>query len=657
MKPAHFQAALDGNVDESPFCNINDPNMSDIFYQVSPSGNSLLHAAASRGHVEIVELMARRFPLLILKKNRKGDTALHVAVRAGQLNTVIKLVECAKQIPSTSNTTESLMKMKNKSGNTVLHEALLLLVEPKKSVDTLVAVARYLVTEDPEVSYHLNDITRKSPLCLAVESNNNDILDYILKALPYDDGSLVECLEGESPVHVAIQRKKFDVLKIIKEQKEVLLDQRDKNDNTPLHCASSLGYFEGVHYLVEINSDQAFERNKEGFYPLHLACENGHVRVVQELLRKWPDPTELMGDNDQNILHVAAKNGKEEVVRFLLKQDGLDKLINEMDENGNTPLHLAALHHHSIVVASLLLDKRSNPHLVNYHGLTAYDICQENMHGKVLDQPIDVNDGNLKASGNTDQKKYSEVKLKVRSNEFQKMITLSILYIYHDIFIRSRSWCLLMYDELCTKIGRRTKTRHRYSSSASTRWSGMKIYGTQFRTQDLNKTLNNLFVVAALLVGVAFTGIVQMPIKDDKDGDNDYNSFSDYGSLNLYIDSIIITMNLSITAALTLCFALLLHTNLTLTRILISIAFLLLELAFAFVGFAFFAATDLTVDQYYQEDDYGVKYYINMVSSSVQLSLLTIPLLTGTPLKTPTPAAAPFKSGNTSSSAAPSSIA
>ncbi|KAI9170038.1 hypothetical protein LWI28_021529 [Acer negundo] len=353
MKPAHFQAALDGDVNKSPFCDINDPNMSHIFYQVSPSGNSLLHAAASCGHVEIVELMARSFPLLILKKNRKGDTAVHVAVKAGKLNTVIKLVECAKQIPSTSNRNESLLRMKNKGGNTALHEALLLLVETKKSVDTLVDVARYLVTEDPEVSYHLNNITRKSPLCLAVELNNNDILEYILKALPY-----------------------VDVIRLLRGTKRV--------------------------------------------YPLHLACENGHVRVVQKLLRKWPDPTELMGDNDQNILHVAAKNGKEEVVRFLLKQDGLDKLINEMDENGNTPLHLAALHHHSIVVASLLLDKRSNPHLVNHHGLTAYGICQENMYGKVLEQPIDVNDGNLKASGNTDQKKSSKVKLKIRSNEIQK---------------------------------------------------------------------------------------------------------------------------------------------------------------------------------------------------------------------------------------------
>ncbi|KAK1568952.1 hypothetical protein Q3G72_030855 [Acer saccharum] len=545
-----------------------------------PLRESLLHVAASRGHVEFVELMARSFPLLILKKNRKGDTALHVAVRAGQLNTVIKLVECAKQIPSTSNTNESLMKMKNKGGNTVLHEALLLLVEPKKSVDTLVAVARYLVTEDPEVSYHLNDITRKSPLCLAVESNNNDILDYILKALPYDDGSLVECLEGESPVHVAIQRKKFDVLKIIKEQKEVLLDLRDKEGSTPLHCASSLGYFEGVQYLVEMNT----------------------------------------------------MNGKEEVVRFLLKQDGLDKLINEMDENGNIPFHLAALHHHSIVVASLLWDKRSNPHLVNYHDLTAYGICQENMYGKVQDQPIDVNDGNLKASGDTDQRKSSEVKLKIRSNEFQKMITLSILYIYHDIFIRSRSCCLLMYDEFCTKIGRRTKRRHQYSSSASTRWSGMKTYGPQFRTQDLNKTLNNLFVVAALLMGVAFAGILQMPFKDDQEQQGvdayDYSGFFFPDPPYSYIYSIAIAMNLSITAALTLCFALLLHTNLTLTRILISIAFLLLELAFAFAGNAFFSATFITLDGHNLEDTNDYMYYINMVSSSVQLSLLTIPLLT-----------------------------
>ncbi|KAK1548748.1 hypothetical protein Q3G72_029837 [Acer saccharum] len=571
MKPDHLQAALDGNGAASPFCYIDDPTKSDIFHKVSPSGNSLLHVAASRGHINIIELMKPRFPDLILMKNSKGDTALHVAVRAGDLKTVTKLIECAEEIPSSSSTNyyESLLKMKNNGGNTALHEAVLVLVESKKSVDTLVSVAHSLVIKYPGVSYHQNNAS-KSPLCLAVESDNNDLLRYILETLSQEDGDSVECPEGKSPVHVAIQRKNLAALKIIKEHKVVLLNVRDEKGNTPLHCASSLGYFEVVCYLEEINSDQAFERNEEGFYPLHLACENGHVRVVQELLRKWPDPTESIGDNGQSILHVAAKNGKDELVRFLLKRDGIDNLINEMDKDGNTPFHLAALHHRSVVVASLLWNKRLNPDLVNYHRLTTYDICQANaVPGKVLDQQIDINDGNLKASENANQKNSAVVNLKFRSKDFQKMMTLSILFMYHEFFSR---WCIIR--------------RHQHSSS--TRWSGMK-YKPQFRTQDLNNTINNLFVVAALLVAAAYSGALQIPIKDE-DPTN--------GLLSSYLLITIISMNLSITAALTLCLALLLDTNLTL--LLVSIAFLLLELAFAFLGYAFFAATFLTVMEFDQ---------------------------------------------------------
>ena len=169
----------------------------------------------------------------------------------------------------------------------------------------------------------------------------------------------------------------------MKEQNEVLLLLRDEKENTPLHCAASIGYLEGVHFLLEISNNWAFERNKEGLYPLHLACENGDVKVTDELLRKWPDPTELIDNNGRNILHVAAKNGREEVVRFLLKEDGIGKLMNEMDNDGNTPFHLAASHHHSMVVASMLWDKRLNPDLVNYQGLTAYVICLSNMPRKV----------------------------------------------------------------------------------------------------------------------------------------------------------------------------------------------------------------------------------------------------------------------------------
>ena len=59
--------------------------------------------------------------------------------------------------------------------------------------------------------------------------------------------------------------------------------------------------------------------------------------------------------------------------------------------------------------------------LINFKHIW-FNLCLLCFPLQVLDQPIDVNDGNLKASGNTDQKKYSEVKLKIRSNEFQKVL-------------------------------------------------------------------------------------------------------------------------------------------------------------------------------------------------------------------------------------------
>ena len=67
-------------------------------------------------------------------------------------------------------------------------------------------MANQLVSADPEVSYFQNNIG-KSPLYLAVESGNKDIIEYILEALPQTD-CLIDKLEaGRSPVHIAITKK------------------------------------------------------------------------------------------------------------------------------------------------------------------------------------------------------------------------------------------------------------------------------------------------------------------------------------------------------------------------------------------------------------------------------------------------------------------
>ncbi|TXG55176.1 hypothetical protein EZV62_020432 [Acer yangbiense] len=577
MEPAHFEAVLKGDVTCFPFCDINKQDLSEIFDKVSPLGNSLLHVASSSGQFHITQLIATNFPALITKKNSEGDTALHVAVRAEKFNTMKQLVDFAKQVPNTS--TVALLKIKNDKGNTALHQALLgLLMESKKSVDTLVAMARYLVSADPEVSYYQNDIG-KSPLYLAVKSGNKDILEYILRALPQID-QLIDKLEGRSPVHFVIKHKRLDILKVIREQKEELLVLLDEEENTALHCAASIGYRKGVRYLLEIDSNGAFKRNKKGLYPLHLACENGHVKIMKELFKKWPDPTEFLCNKGRSILHFAAKSGKESAVRCILKEKGMDKLVNRMDKDGNTPFHLAASHGHSMIVVTLLWDKRMRPDLLNYQDLTAYDAC------KSSDQRIDENDGNLETSGKV------ELKSSEKANEFQKMMTLAILYMYHELYQR-------LFHELLQRLFIRCGRNYILSTKSSVIIKSIKSKG-RLSKQELNNRIHYLMVVASLIAGAAFSGFLQMPFSGDKEG-TDHDAFwANHGVERSMVDSFMfanmLAMNLSITAALTLCLALLVDNKLA--AILVWVAFVLLELALSSVSSAFWWAMIIRCQTY-----------------------------------------------------------
>lgn len=204
MEPAHFEAALCGEINKFPFSEIDKQDLSDIFNRVSPSGNSLLHVASSYGQKEITQLVATKFPFLISKKNFEGNSPLHLAVRAQSLSTVRILVDLAEKFGNTS-TEESLLTLKNDEGNTALHEALSAILESKKDVNILVDVACLLVSHDPNVSCHQNN-EGKSPLCLAIKSGNKPIVEYMLDALP-EGNDLLQRLEGKSPVQVAIEHK------------------------------------------------------------------------------------------------------------------------------------------------------------------------------------------------------------------------------------------------------------------------------------------------------------------------------------------------------------------------------------------------------------------------------------------------------------------
>ncbi|KAG5222639.1 ankyrin [Salix suchowensis] len=283
---------------------------------VTPCGNTLLHVAA-------------KFPSLITRRNSQEDTILHLAAREEKASHAIKCL---------AGSNPSLMRMTNTKGNTPLHDAV---IKANREV------AEFLASEDPDVAYYNNNNGR-SPLYLAVENGNkNGILDYLLNLrapsqIKREEGDALP--KGKSPVHAAIEQRDIGILKKIGEARPDLLRLTDEEMGNSLHYASSIGFLEGVQFLLDKFHDGAYGRNPEGNYPIHLACKSHSVRVVKEYLKKFPYPKEFLNKKGQNILHVAAESGKGNVIACILRQEDtlVKSLLNEMDEDGNTPLHLAA---------------------------------------------------------------------------------------------------------------------------------------------------------------------------------------------------------------------------------------------------------------------------------------------------------------------------
>ncbi|XP_011006848.1 PREDICTED: ankyrin-3-like [Populus euphratica] len=331
---------------------------------VTPCGNSLLHVAVSYGSDNITSYLARTFPSLITIQNSQKDTILHLAAREGKASHTIKsLVEL----------NPSLIRKKNTKGNTPLHDAVI--TDNKE-------VAKLLVSSYPEVAYYNNN-NGKSPLYLAVENGNKKkILDDLLKTevsfpIKSEDGDAVP--KGKSPVHAAIKQRNRDILEKIEKEKPELLRLTEEELGNSLHYASSIGFLEGVRFLLKKFHDGAYETNLEGNYPIHLACKSQSVDIVKEFLDMFPYPKEFLNKKGQNILHVAAKYGNGNVVRYILKQDRKPDapLLNAIDEDGNTPLHLAARYGHCMATFLLVSDNRVERFIVNNSNWTPYELAEE----------------------------------------------------------------------------------------------------------------------------------------------------------------------------------------------------------------------------------------------------------------------------------------
>ncbi|KAL3311470.1 hypothetical protein Ciccas_009952 [Cichlidogyrus casuarinus] len=331
-------------------------------------GNTLLHVVALLGHAECARILVKR-GLPLNMPNKAGYVSLHHASEKGHFHMV-----------------QSLLNLDADQGFTALHLAVqnvwprvveLLIgygadVNLKSGKMELAPI--HIAATQHEISISVLSHDGNLPLHIAVRhchlSIVKTLIDHVLKTDSQEElRRLVNHPnnEGETPFHFASELEQSQV--------HAPFEDTDMQGYTALHLSAEKNH-RNVCSLLLKNRAFVNAKSKRGFTPLHLAAQAGNKELFIELIKKHNAQVDILTNSKKNSLHLAAMNGNKGICEFLLGISGesclLDAALTDavsasccyhlMTKNGDTPLHLAALHDHADLVR---LFCKVQPELIN----------------------------------------------------------------------------------------------------------------------------------------------------------------------------------------------------------------------------------------------------------------------------------------------------
>ena len=326
-------------------------------------GESALHKAAKRGHLELVDLLVKK-GCNVDAADKDGKTALHKAAERGHLELVDLLVEKGCNVDAA-----------DKDGKTVLH----LSVENCHFgiIEYLFEKSHFSVIEllvKKGCNKDAADKDGKTALHKAAERGHLELVDLLVKK-----GCNVDAADkdGKTALHKADEGGHLELVDLLV-KKGCNVDAADKDGKTALHKAAERGHLEFVDLLVKkgCNVDAV---DKDGKTALHKALQNNyHLETIKLLVGRTQKMPSVVGES---ALHKAAKRGHLELVDLLVKK-GCN--VDAADKDGKTALHKAAERGH-LELVDLLVEKGCNVDAADKDGKTVLHLSVENCHFGIIE--------------------------------------------------------------------------------------------------------------------------------------------------------------------------------------------------------------------------------------------------------------------------------
>ncbi|KAJ3670254.1 hypothetical protein LUZ60_010578 [Juncus effusus] len=367
-------------------------------------GNTVLHILCSYGHDVLASKVYKKDGSLLRARNKMLEMPLHCSAKAGEGETIIKLIEFARSDGEPE--LKEMLRNKNKHGETALYEAAR--HNHKGIIDELMMI-------DPELAYEV-DYDGICALDVAIDRGERGVVASMIGKWPNQKiDSRIYCSRPKRTTSHSTHKREREGTS---ERPIEMPNSVDIFTSSPIHRAVLVGNTDVAELLLE-NDDSLAYLQYDGVFPIHIAAHKGHLKMVLLFLERYLDSAELLDHHGRNFLHIAAEENNSSVFVRLLGETKCNKLtynkllsfwrkmsarmsgktdnfelfkklnnnpflpiwkkimarmINETDNEGNTPLHLAVEKRCKSTMFTLLANKKVDINLRNRKGLTPFDI-------------------------------------------------------------------------------------------------------------------------------------------------------------------------------------------------------------------------------------------------------------------------------------------
>ena len=233
-----------------------------------------------------------------------------------------------------------------------------------------------VLVKNEAISFKINS-HGDNPLHIAAENNK---FNFIKEFLEYEKAfveknklnaihqptALALNRERYTPLFLAIIGGHTKCVELFVALDYMKLDAHDKNGNTIFHVCAEFNNQESLRVILRKNDSRILKglymKNKRNETVMHTASEYENLEIIKLVLNKVYDgfmPVETFlktrNKDGQTFFHIACIKGFFNIVEYFLKDLKMKYLLEVLDKDLNSPLHLASSNNHLSIV-NLIID-------------------------------------------------------------------------------------------------------------------------------------------------------------------------------------------------------------------------------------------------------------------------------------------------------------